>query len=172
MNYQKHYDLLVNRAKNCLLEGYTERHHIIPRCIGGTDEEINLVLLTPEEHYVAHQLLIKIYPDKLKLIHAAKMMTVGKNRNNKLYGWLKRKISEDMKGRPLSEEHKQKISRAKKGHSVTQETKQKISNTLIGKTYEEIYGVEKAEEQKRKRSEAHKGQIPWNKGKKLKSLII
>ena len=27
--------------------------------MGGTDDEENLVELTPEEHYVAHQLLVK-----------------------------------------------------------------------------------------------------------------
>ena len=96
MNYQKHYDTLINRAKNRLLEGYSERHHIIPRCMGGTDEQDNLVALTAEEHYVAHQLLVKMYPDNDKLIYAAKMMTIsasGHVRNNKLYGWLKIKYS-------------------------------------------------------------------------------
>ena len=100
MNYQKHYDTLINRAKNRLLEGYSERHHIIPRCMGGTDEQDNLATLTAEEHYVAHQLLVKIYPDNYKLIYAAHMMTVsssGQVRNNKLYGWLRVKFSASMK---------------------------------------------------------------------------
>ena len=99
MDYKKHYDLLVSRAKNRLLETYTENHHIIPKCMGGTDVPNNLVRLTPEEHYIAHQLLVKIYPDNLKLIHAANMMTVSNNnhsRNNKRYGWLKRKLSENV----------------------------------------------------------------------------
>ncbi len=96
MNYQKHYDTLINRAKTRLLEGYSERHHIIPRCMGGTDEQDNLITLTAEEHYVAHQLLVKMYPDNYKLIYAAKMMTIsnsGHVRNNKLYGWLRVKFS-------------------------------------------------------------------------------
>jgi hypothetical protein len=100
MNYQKHYDTLMNRAKNRLLEGYSERHHIIPRCMGGTDEQDNLVALTAEEHYVAHQLLVKMYPDNDKLIYAAKMMTISGSdniRNNKLYGWLRVKFSASMK---------------------------------------------------------------------------
>jgi hypothetical protein len=71
-----------------------ERHHIVPRCIGGTDERSNLVDLTPEEHYVAHQLLVKMYPDVDSLVYAANKMTVSSKtlkRNNKRYGWLKRK---------------------------------------------------------------------------------
>jgi len=100
MNYQKHYDTLINRAKNRLLEGYSERHHIVPRCMGGTDEQDNLVTLTAEEHYVAHQLLVKMYPGNGKLVHAAQMMTVsssGQIRNNKLYGWLRLKTSASIK---------------------------------------------------------------------------
>jgi len=91
MDYKKHYNLLIERAENRKLEGYSEKHHIIPRCMGGTDEKDNIVCLTPEEHFVAHQLLVKMYPDNNSLVYAAQMMTVGKNRSNKLYGWLKRK---------------------------------------------------------------------------------
>lgn len=80
MNYKKIYDELINRAKNRVLEGYKERHHIIPKCIGGTDEEYNLIDLTPEEHYVAHQLLVKIYPNEQSLVFACLMMCRGPNR--------------------------------------------------------------------------------------------
>ena len=96
MNYTKHYNRLIERAKNRRLDEYKERHHIIPRCIGGGDNKENIVELTPEEHYVAHQLLLKMYPNKPGLIYAAMMMTVKSNnqtRNNKLYGWLKRKYA-------------------------------------------------------------------------------
>jgi hypothetical protein len=63
--------------------------------MGGEDTDVNLVNLTPEEHYVAHQLLIKIYPENKKLIKAAVMM-IPNRPNNKMYGWLRRKFSETM----------------------------------------------------------------------------
>lgn len=100
MNYQRIYDSLIMRGKNRMLNGYSEQHHVLPRCLGGTDEPDNLVNLTPEEHYLCHQLLVKIYPDNSKLLHAAMFMTangMGK-RSNKVYGWLKRRFSEYMKG--------------------------------------------------------------------------
>lgn len=51
--------------------------------------------MTPEEHYVAHQLLVKIHPENRKLVFAASMMCNGSNgRNNKRYGWLKKKFAE------------------------------------------------------------------------------
>lgn len=95
MDYQKHYDRLTQRARNRILEGYKESHHVIPKCLGGSDDPENLVDLTPEEHYVAHQLLVKIHPGNGKLVHAAVMMsaTGHTHRSNKCYGWLKRKTS-------------------------------------------------------------------------------
>jgi hypothetical protein len=96
MDYLKHYNSLINRSKNRIIEDYTECHHILPRCMGGTDDPNNLVNLTPEEHYLAHQLLIKIYPENKQLAYAANMMCTNRP-NNKLYGWLRRRMSENMK---------------------------------------------------------------------------
>lgn len=99
MNYKRIYDNIVERSKNRQLETYTEKHHIVPRCIGGDDSTDNLVNLTPEEHYVVHQLLVKIYPESYGLVKAANMMCASSRnqiRNNKQYGWLKKKLAEAM----------------------------------------------------------------------------
>lgn len=96
MNYKRIYESLIDRAKNRNLEQYTETHHIIPKCMGGSDEKENLVELTPEEHYVSHQLLVKIYPDNRRLAKAAHMMATGRI-TNKAYGWVKRKFINAMK---------------------------------------------------------------------------
>jgi hypothetical protein len=101
MNYQKIYDNITRRGQNRILEGYSEKHHIIPRCMGGTDEVTNLVSLTPEEHYLCHLLLVKIYPKNIKLVKAAMFMVSAnkdQQRNNKAYGWLKRQYSDYMRG--------------------------------------------------------------------------
>jgi hypothetical protein len=97
MDYKKIYDSLIDKGKNRLSNGqvYYESHHIIPRCMDGSDEQHNLVYLTPEEHYVAHQLLVKIYPDNFKLSHAANMMCINRT-TNKLYGWIRKRLSESM----------------------------------------------------------------------------
>jgi len=95
MNYSRHYELLISRAKNRILETYTESHHIIPRCMGGRNDKSNLVDLTPEEHYLAHQLLVKMHPTNVSLAKAASMMTTGRP-SNKLYGWLRRRLASAM----------------------------------------------------------------------------
>lgn len=100
MDYTKIYNSLVERAKNRTITGYTEVHHIIPRCLGGGDEKENLAVLTPEEHYVAHQLLTKIYPKNHSLLCATVTMCRGYYRvNNKLYGWVRRKFSSSQSNR-------------------------------------------------------------------------
>jgi len=77
MNYIKIYNDLIFRGQNRILEGYKEKHHIVPKCMNGNDESNNLVYLTAAEHYLAHQLLVKIYPDNRKLIHAVGLMSVS-----------------------------------------------------------------------------------------------
>lgn len=114
MDYTTHYNKLIERARSRVLEGYTEKHHIIPRCMGGSDDPSNIVELTPEEHYVAHQLLVKVYPGEAGLVYAAQMMGATR-KGNKSYGWLRRKLSEAMTGVPKTEAAKLKMSLAKKG---------------------------------------------------------
>lgn len=63
MDYSKVYrDFIVARkAIEHTLEGYTERHHIVPKSLGGSNDAANLVKLTPEDHFFAHLLLAKIH---------------------------------------------------------------------------------------------------------------
>jgi len=79
MNYQKVYDSLIERAKargldKKKLEGYFEKHHIIPRCIGGLDEDSNYVLLTGREHYLCHWLLWKTDRENKSLMFSYNMI--------------------------------------------------------------------------------------------------
>jgi hypothetical protein len=69
MNYQKIYTAFIadRRATEHIAEllGYFEKHHIVPRSLGGTDIPDNLICLTPEDHFFAHLLLAKIHGGKL-----------------------------------------------------------------------------------------------------------
>lgn len=159
MNYIKIYNKLIERARIRQLEGYKERHHIIPKCVGGSNEENNLVYLTPKEHFLAHKLLVEIYPNNQKLWYALFLMAVGKQKvkekqyviSSRVYEKLKTehskfltgkkqsketclKKSNSMKGKKHSKETTQKIiesRRKKEWHS--KETKAKISKALIGR---------------------------------------
>lgn len=107
MDYQKIYDNLISKSRKrgldkSSLNVYTEYHHVIPSCVGGINTDENKVLLTASEHYLAHQLLIKIYknhPNKRfyhSLVLAARNMTINAKhtiRNNKMYSWLRNEYS-------------------------------------------------------------------------------
>ena len=74
MNYQKVYYQIIDRARvgnrKKGYEIYYEIHHILPRCLGGSNKKENLVLLTGREHFLAHWLLIRIYLGNSKLAFA------------------------------------------------------------------------------------------------------
>lgn len=102
MNYHKIYNQLVEHCnKREEINGYTEMHHIIPRCLGGTDEGSNLVRMTAREHFVAHELLVKMYPLEYKLAFAFVSMCKPcknlKGRKSTLYHWHRVRVSEAAK---------------------------------------------------------------------------
>lgn len=136
MNYQKIYDSLVERAKLRTTTDYTESHHIIPRCMGGSDDSSNLVNLLPEEHFLAHLLLVKIHRGSVhhpKLVYAAKMMTLNTRNHqrstsrNKFYGWLREEFCQVLKNRSHSAETRAKLSKSNTGKKHSDETKEKIA---------------------------------------------
>lgn len=63
MNYKKIYDQFIadRRIKEKTLTGYSEKHHIIPRSLGGDESDGNLIRLNAGDHYFAHLLLAKAY---------------------------------------------------------------------------------------------------------------
>jgi hypothetical protein len=48
------YEMLIANGSPEKLDGYCERHHIIPRSMGGTDDPENLVYLTASTHMYVH----------------------------------------------------------------------------------------------------------------------
>lgn len=144
MDYAAHYARLIDRARLRVLVGYSERHHIIPRCLNGDDAAGNIVRLTAEEHYVAHKLLVRINPGHVGLMWAAVAMTNATlnqmRTGNKLYGWLRREFSQAMRqahlGVTASAETRERQAAAKRGkkrapHSA--ETRAKMSAASTGR---------------------------------------
>lgn len=70
--YTNWYYSIINSAKDRKIDGYTERHHIIPKSLDGNNSPENLVRLTAREHYICHRLLTKmtIGKQKTKMLHA------------------------------------------------------------------------------------------------------
>lgn len=66
MNYSRIYEAFIADRRRIEPElkrsgVYTERHHIVPRSLGGADESENLIQLSVEDHIHAHILLARIH---------------------------------------------------------------------------------------------------------------
>lgn len=86
MNFLKIYNDLIEKAVNRKgnLQVY-EKHHIIPVSIGGSDDISNIIELTPKEHFFAHKILVKIYPENKSIKYAYCMMAFTTIKANKKY---------------------------------------------------------------------------------------
>jgi len=140
MNHEKIYNQIIEQAKLEMRKKgkgiYYERHHIIPRCLGGSNNKDNLVLLTAKEHFICHKLLCEMYPENKKLIVAIWLMTGHKggkykslNISSKEYERYKILHANSIKGRVVSEETRKKLKAAKSGKSLSEDSKRKISET-------------------------------------------
>ena len=177
------YAAITDRARSRKIDGYTERHHIIPKSLNGTDDKNNLVDLTAREHFICHWLLTKMHTGeaKAKMIYALN----GMKRSNKfaqryetlitsrVYENLKKEFSvvhsATMKGRepwnkgvPITEEQREKNRIAATG--------KKRSAEAIAKTVAKQTGQKRSEETKLKMSSSAKGKLkgPMSEENKLK----
>jgi hypothetical protein len=113
-----YFNIIFNAVDRKLpTDTYTEKHHIIPRCMNGSDDENNLVPLTAREHFICHLLLTKMVYDKnyhYKLCMAVWSFTLG-NKNQKekrdlnLNSWwyekVRLEVAKYMAEREFTEEH-------------------------------------------------------------------
>lgn len=149
-------NILKNRGRTISDSSYKEKHHIIPKCIGGDNSKDNTIELYAKEHFIAHKLLAMENPDNLYLQSAYLMMAFPKSPNTKRdfeitpdeYEYLRtecaRKIGEANKGKKRTPEQKEKLKgRIPWNKGLTKENNDKLkqmgnqlSNTLIrNKTY-------------------------------------
>lgn len=143
MNYQRIYNELIKSAQvRGGVDGYKERHHIIPRSMGGSDEAENLVDLTAREHYLAHWLLWKIHGGTMTI--AFDMMNkdkkhkvrIGSKTYSKLSKLASRRHAEMISGR-TKENHSGVALQASKLTGRTKETHRglaKLSEMYTGRT--------------------------------------
>lgn len=157
-------NILNTRGRfNCGNE-YHERHHIVPRCMGGTNNEENLIDLFAREHFIAHKLLAEENLDNKSLVFAWTCMAFPNNGVQKRYELTpeeyeeaRKAISKAMSGRCVSEETKKKISDAKKGKSLPE--------WITAKAAEVHRGVPLTEEHKNNLSKALTGRVFSNEHK-------
>lgn len=151
MNYQRIYNEIISFAVTRVKPAdYYERHHILPRSMGGTNDEYNLVYLTGREHYICHWLLYKLHKTS-KMAYAWHLMTSVKGtttgrytsktfeyakkcmaahkskdmmgENNPMYG-----LTSKSKGVPRSKEIRDSISKSRRSAVVSDSGMQAIKD--------------------------------------------
>ena len=168
----------MDRARNRTIEGYTEKHHIVPSALGGIDDESNLVKLTAREHLIVHMLLPRFVENKKPMWQAVWIMmnTRGRKLTGRLYEQARIEISAALTGRTDSPETRANKSAAKKGKKRKKFSPEHIANmraahtgkkgprkgkTLSSKTRAKMSaahtGKPKSEAHKQKMSAAKKG---------------
>lgn len=147
MTYNEYIQNILDTRGRFIGDGeYHERHHITPRCMGGIDDESNLIDLYAREHYEAHRLLSEENPDNQKLAFAWWIMSTNSSNTDGRYkltaeeyeeskialskaqSKTKKEIFKDKENHPMfgkshSKEAKEKMSRAKKGKPSPQKGK-------------------------------------------------
>jgi hypothetical protein len=160
--YTKYYYNIVSKAMSRHLNGYTEKHHIIPKSLGGTNNIDNLVSLTAREHYLCHLLLVKMTEGESyhKMLYAYTIMSGRKLYNSKKYHFFKEeysKVNSKLRTGPLNG----MFGADRKGENNTfyGKSHSEKSKTLIStkKTGVSIVMPPFTEEHKRNISKARKG---------------
>ena len=162
-------------------QSYCERHHIIPKCLGGQPNKVswqhheNIIWLTPQEHFIAHTLLARENIDNDRLVLAWCMMAFPKGDTHRdfaispeEYADLRIRASEISKNRIYSAEQRKQMSIAarRREDNMTEEQKQ-LRRASMKETWQTKYTAEErslmahyknvnmSEESKQKRKESY-----------------
>lgn len=163
--YTRIYYNIIERAKSRTLseDTYTERHHVIPRSLGGSDTKDNLAILTAREHFICHWLLphmlegesrYKMLCAILRMAHSNQLNRVNvpsrvyentKIAKAKLHSELFRGERNPFYGMTHSEETKQRLREARmkqvdrQGSTMTAEARDKLSKAAKGRVLTESH---------------------------------
>ena len=142
--YLDWYQSIIANAQSRTNAGYVEKHHIVPRSLGGVDSLSNIVALSAREHFVCHMLLIRITTGNhqpLMKFALGKFIQIAPGQQRSFTSWEYKKIREA-------------ISQARTGKKHSQETRKKMSDKAKGRTpwNKGVTGIVHSEESNKKRS--------------------
>lgn len=155
MTYQNFIQNIIDTRGRFACNGYKERHHIIPKSMGGSNDENNLIDLYAQEHFIAHKLLALENPDERKLVYAWWRMSHKRAKNNKVeievtaddYALSRELFVNHMKHRIVTKETRKKLSDINRGKN----------NAMYGKCGEQnpCYGRKHTQEERQRMKNNH-----------------
>lgn len=192
--YTNLYFMIISRAALRETNAKIEKHHVIPKSLGGNNSSDNIVKLTLREHFLCHTLLTKMLTGeaKYKMLHAAWRLANTNNRKitSRQYEMLKTQRAEAMTGRKNPG-----VSNALRGRKVPTSVIAKrvatvsgvkrpsvtkallgrknpgVSNALSGRT-QPIELVEKRAAALRGKPSGAKGRVQTDDERAMRSLIM
>lgn len=160
-------NILETRGRFACGDEYHERHHIIPKSCGGTNDKENLIDLFAREHFEAHRLLALENPENDKLVYAWFMMSYVSTESMKRYQLTADEYTE------LREKYSKMMSAKMAGENnpwynkhLPKEVREKLSESHIGLFDGEnnpMYGKHHSEETKVKMSKNRVGRYKGEK---------
>jgi len=184
--YTKWYFDIIQQAQTRILPDgtYIEKHHILPRSLGGNNSKSNIANLTPREHFICHLLLTKMTEGNnlYKMKHALGMITnvkkIGGGRyvpSGRVYEYVRKCCIDAYKTNWTDEKRKIQSDKLKTYFAnldrTTNEYKSKIESMREkhrNKTWSEK-AIQTRLENCLKNAEARKGQ-PWTDKKRQSTL--
>lgn len=129
-------------------ELFTHKHHITPKFMGGTNENDNLIVLSVEDHFLAHKLLAENCEDEYKVGNLRAMGYLANRYSNiKITKNEISKIHKDAANLYL--QNNPPFRKGKTGYKHTSEHSNNLSKSLI---------------------KWHESNSVWNKGKMCKNI--
>jgi hypothetical protein len=159
-HYYNRYTKFISECSNQTVSGYSEKHHIVPVSLGGSDDKENLVTLTARQHYIAHWMLWKAYGGSMTaaFFQMSNLARYSKRNTSRIYSSLKEERAKLMSERMMGH------TPWNKGVAMTDEVKLKISKNRTGIKPNDTsnyslakLGVARSEEAKQKISQSHIG---------------
>ena len=180
MNYNEYIENILKIRPNIKQKGvYMERHHIVPKCMGGSNKECNLIWLTPSEHYIAHKMLYKENENNPKLYMALWNMCNCSKGNRYIttpeeYEEVRNQYNKNISGKkhPLYGTHRIGYF---KGKHLSEEAKEKLRIKALerfkDKRNHPCFGKKKTDEFKKNMSKIKKGKFTGSLSKNAIKVV-
>jgi hypothetical protein len=135
-----YYNIIQNAQARILpLNVYFEKHHIVPRSLGGNNKQSNIAKLTPKEHFICHLLLTKMTNGNgmYKMRYALWMLTnikkIGKGRytpTGRIYEYVRKCHNDAIKLSWTDEKRKQHSKKLKEFNARVDKTSEQYQNRV------------------------------------------
>ena len=177
--YRRWYLALCERARGRVLSDRGERHHVVPKSLGGSNTADNMVALTYREHFLAHWLLTKFTAGQAqrKMNHALAMMASsvgGRVLTSWQYARAKVALSDAVRGLQKSVVTRERMAATARNRSPEYREKQRIAQT--GRTHSDetrakLSAITKAITPEKRKAMAVAGGLA-NRGRKCSPATI